>query len=89
MNLSIVSDAPPGRVRVWTTKAATRDFRESKWTAADAEVADAAFAYRLPAPGEGFAAMLGEAIYHEGTENEFSLSTNVRIVPSSTAVGGK
>jgi hypothetical protein len=33
--------------------------------------------------------MLGEAVFHEGTENEFSLSTNVRIVPSSAAAAGE
>jgi PhoPQ-activated pathogenicity-related protein len=85
VQLNVLSDVKPSRVRTWTAIAKTRDFRDSKWTAADASPADAAFISRLPIPSEGFAAMLGEAVYHEGTENEFSLSTNVRIVPSSAA----
>jgi PhoPQ-activated pathogenicity-related protein len=83
--LNVLSDVKPSRVRAWTATAKTRDFRDSKWTASDASPADTAFISRLPIPSEGFAAMLGEAVYHEGTDSEFSLSTNVRIVPGSAA----
>jgi len=85
VQLNVLSDVKLSRVRAWTAIAKTRDFRDSKWTATDASPADAAFISRLPIPSEGFAAILGEAVYHEGTDNEFSLSTNVRIVPSSAA----
>jgi len=54
----------------------------------DAGAADAAFIHKLPVPSTGYAALLGEAVYHEGTDQEFSLSTNVRIVPSASAAGG-
>ena len=35
--------------------------------------------------------LFGEALFHEGTDDEFSLSTNVRIVPakSASAAGGR
>jgi PhoPQ-activated pathogenicity-related protein len=90
LRLRVTSDVKPSRVRAWTAAAKTRDFRESKWTAADAPSAEAGFVSRLPIPREGYAAMLGEVVFHEGTENEFSLSTNVRIVPSALeAAGGK
>jgi PhoPQ-activated pathogenicity-related protein len=90
VGLSVTSDVKPSRVRAWTAAAKTRDFRESKWTVVNAERAEAAFVSRLPIPPEGYAAMLGEAVYDEGSENEFSLSTNVRIVPSAPeAAGGK
>jgi PhoPQ-activated pathogenicity-related protein len=87
MQLKVASDVPPSRVRIWTASAATRDFRDSKWSAVDAAVADAAFTHQLPVPSAGFAALLGEAVFHDGNDGEFSLSTNVRIVPSSTAAG--
>jgi PhoPQ-activated pathogenicity-related protein len=90
VQLNVVSDVAPSRVRVWTAQAPTLDFREAQWTSTDAGRADAAFTHRLPVPREGYAALLGEAVFHEGSEKEFSLSTNVRIIPSSaTAAGGR
>jgi PhoPQ-activated pathogenicity-related protein len=90
VQLNVTSDVKPSRVRAWTATAKTRDFRDSKWTAADAGSTDAAgFVSRLPVPGDGFAAILGEAVYFEGSDNEFSLSTNVRIVPSGAAAAGE
>ena len=80
VRLSVTSDIKPTRVRVWTAKAATRDFRESPWTAVDATAADAGYAFHLAAPSAGYAALLGELVYNEGTETEFSLSTDVRMV---------
>jgi PhoPQ-activated pathogenicity-related protein len=88
--LSVSADVKPSRVRVWTTTAATRDFRDSKWEATDAAANGEGFQHELAVPSTGLAAMLGEAVFHEGSDNEFSLSTNVQIVPSkSAAVGGK
>lgn len=90
VQLSVSADVQPSRVRVWTATAATRDFRDSKWSATDAATSDKGFTYQLAVPATGMAALLGEAVFHEGTDEEFSLSTNVRIVPSkSAAVGGK
>ena len=90
VQLSIASEPRPSRVRVWTAKAKTRDFRESPWTAADAALADASYMHRLDKPASGFGALLGELVFHEGTENEFSLSTDVRMVASPEAeAGGK
>jgi PhoPQ-activated pathogenicity-related protein len=88
--LSVTADVKPSRVRVWTASAATRDFRDSKWAATDAAAHGDGFKHELAVPSTGLAAMLGEAVFHEGSDNEFSLSTNVQIVPSkSAAVGGK
>jgi PhoPQ-activated pathogenicity-related protein len=88
VQLSIVSDVRPSRVHIWSAKAPTLDFRDSKWTSVEAQTADAAFVHKQPVPDEGYAAVLGEAVFHEGTENQFWLSTNVRIIPSSTAAAG-
>lgn len=87
LQLNVVSDVRPSRVRAWTTTAATRDFRDSKWTSIDAETADATYVHKLALPSAGFAALFGEAVFNEGTENEFSLSTNVRMVPGASAAG--
>ena len=90
VSLAVSADVKPSRVRVWTTSASTRDFRESKWTATDAAASGDRFTHQLATPASGLAAMLGEAVFHEGTDNEFSLSTSVQIVPGKTAaVGGK
>ena len=51
-------------------------------TAVDAAEKGDSFAHELAAPSEGNAAFLGELVFAEGTDDEFSLSTNVRIVPS-------
>jgi PhoPQ-activated pathogenicity-related protein len=90
LQLSVTSQPAPSRVRIWTAKAATRDFRESPWTAVDAAGSGGTYAHSLARPPQGFGAMLGELVYNEGTGTEFSLSTDVRMVPASaSAAGGK
>jgi hypothetical protein len=48
---------------------------------------DGTFAHREPLPASGFAAVLGELVFGEGTAGEFSLSTNVRIIGAEAAQG--
>jgi PhoPQ-activated pathogenicity-related protein len=88
VQLNVVSDVRPSRVVIWSATARTRDFRDSKWTSANAEAADATFIHRQPVPAEGHSAFLGEAVFNEGTDDQFWLSTNVRIVPSAAAAAG-
>ena len=45
--------------------------------------------HKLAAPSDGYSALLGEAVFNEGSENQFWLSTNVRIVPSKSVSGGQ
>lgn len=80
VKLSVTSDVKPSRVRIWTAQAATRDFRNSPWTDRDASAAAAGHEHHLSQPPQGLAAMLAELVYNEGTETEYSLSTDVRIV---------
>lgn len=89
VGLDVTSDVRPTRVRVWTASAPTRDFRQARWTATDAKNSPEKFTHQQPLPGEGYAALFGEAVFHEGTEQEFSLTTAVRIVPTSAAAEGK
>jgi len=90
LQLQIASDADFTRVRLWSATSPKRDFREAKWTASDSETNKKDIELALPRPDEGLAAYFGELVFHEGQDDEFSLSTNVRIVPAkSSAVGGK
>jgi PhoPQ-activated pathogenicity-related protein len=89
VELTVKSDVRPSRVRVWSAKAATRDFRDSEWTSRDSTAAGDAFVHKLAAPSDGYSALLGEAVFNEGSENQFWLSTNVRIVPSKSVSGGQ
>jgi len=88
VQLRITSNPPPTRVRIWTASAATRDFRESPWKATDAAASDGAWLHHHANPATGLSALLGELVFNEGTENEFSLSTDVRIVAAPTAAAG-
>ena len=90
LQLQIASDADFSRVRLWSASSLKRDFRDAKWTSSDAGSTKKQIELPLPRPDEGLAAYFGELVFHEGHDDEFSLSTNVRIVPAkSAAVGGK
>lgn len=87
--LAVTSSVRPSRVEVWTAKAATLDFRDSKWSSTPARAVDDAFVHRHEVPAEGYAAMLGEAVFNEGTDQQFWLSTAIRLIPSAAEAGGK
>jgi PhoPQ-activated pathogenicity-related protein len=88
VSLKVSADVRPSRVRVWTAQAPKRDFRDSPWTAVDALAKGDTFVFDHAAPATGNSALFGEAVFHEGTDEEFSLSTNVRIVPAKSAAAG-
>jgi PhoPQ-activated pathogenicity-related protein len=85
VELEVASDVRPSRVQVWSAKANSLDFRDSKWTSGEARRIDDAFVYKQDVPADGYAALLGEAVYNEGTDEQFWLSTSIRIVPSKAA----
>ena len=86
---NVDSDVRPSRVRVWTATAATRDFRDSKWTAADAQpAADAVFMHQLPLPAEGYAALFGEACFTKGPRQRV-LAEHERADRSQQERGGR
>jgi PhoPQ-activated pathogenicity-related protein len=91
VELKIESDVRPSKVRIWSAKAATRDFRDAPWTATDAQLNGTSAVHKQMEPRDGYSALLGEAVYNEGAEDQFWLSTNVRIVTGSNAAaaGGK
>jgi PhoPQ-activated pathogenicity-related protein len=85
VKLTITSDTPASRMQIWTASAAARDFRDSKWTTLGSDVGGESFGALLPQPTTGNAAYFGELTFGGGTDAEFSLSTSIRIVPSTSA----
>jgi PhoPQ-activated pathogenicity-related protein len=88
VELLVTSDVPPSRVRTWTAHAKTRDFRDSSWTSTDSVNGGDVYTSKLPRPSEGFAAMYAELVFAEDKPEQFSLTTNVRIVPAKAAAAG-
>jgi PhoPQ-activated pathogenicity-related protein len=90
VKLTIHSDVEPVKVLAWTTTAATRDFRESKWSSQPTTKDEDGYTFTLPLPAAGYAALFGEAVFKDGAMPYF-LSTNVKIVqaPTKTAAVGK
>jgi PhoPQ-activated pathogenicity-related protein len=88
VKLRIESDTTVSRLKLWTTTAPTRDFRDSKWTTNGPDTRGKDFNVVLSQPSDGNAAYFGELIFNEGQDDQFSLSTNVRIVPSNSAAAG-
>ena len=89
VELTIRSDQKPASVQVWSSKSATRDFREAVWTAQPVKEEDGRYVYRLPMPEAGMAALIGEALYDDAVM-PYYLSTAVRIIGgASKPVGGQ
>ena len=77
--LRVKTDTAPKEVQAWTAVAATRDFRDSKWTSHKAQLVDGEYCYDIDVPETGYAAMFGEVVF-EGDPLPFYLSTNVKII---------
>jgi PhoPQ-activated pathogenicity-related protein len=88
VELLVTSDMPPSRVRMWTATAKTRDFRESPWTSVDSINGGDVYTSKLARPAEGFAAFYAEVVFAEDKPEQFSLTTNVRIVASKAEAAG-
>jgi PhoPQ-activated pathogenicity-related protein len=92
--IRVETDVSASRMVVWSAMAPTRDFRKAKWSSRAIGEPSANpglhwAAATQPQPVKGYAAQFIEAVFHEGTEQEFSLTTAVQIVPHAAAVGGK
>jgi PhoPQ-activated pathogenicity-related protein len=82
--LNIKADTKPDKVSAWVATAATRDFRESKWTSHPTELVEGAYQYKLERPKSGYAAVFGEAVFDTDHQPYF-LSTNVKLVKAKDA----
>ena len=85
VTLNIESDLQPSRVQIWQATAPTLDFRDAKWTSTAAATAIWDSSIMQPCPRLVMRPILGEAVYHEGTDKQFWLSTNVRILKPDAA----
>lgn len=79
VQLTITSDPTPAKVLLWSTTAATRDFRQSVWQSQEVTPAEGKYVLRLKQPAQGYAALLGEAHY-DLAGRDVPFSTNVRIL---------
>ncbi len=79
VRLSVTSDLEPISVSAWTTISPTRDFRNAVWKRSEIMPKNSVYKYTLEKPKEGYAAILGEAVYKLDGKELF-LSTNVHIL---------
>ena len=77
--LTFTSSQKPTQVLLWTTEAATRDFRDAKWQSRAIEASDGSYRGEVELPKSGFRAVLAEGQFSGGTL-PYYLSTNVQIV---------
>jgi len=77
--LSVRSDVAPASFQVWTSNAATRDFREVLWSPTAITPVDGVYRYVLPKPTTGCGAVFGEMKFDDAVM-PYYLSTNVRII---------
>lgn len=77
--LSVTCDPAPRAARVWAAAAATRDFRQSTWTAEPAKVEKGTVKYECLRPKEGYRAFFAECDF-EIDGLRYSLSTQLRMV---------
>ena len=79
--LTVEAQDPPIKAELWQSSAPTRDFRKVRWSPAPmARDGDGRFVAKVPAPGEGFAAVLGQLTYKSALGHEYTLSTNVEVL---------
>lgn len=79
LKLTLQSAPAPARVLEWTTTSPNRDFRPSRWTYREAQPVKGSYTLRQAVPQEGYAALLGEAIY-EVCGREFPLCSTIRVL---------
>lgn len=89
--LKIQSDTPVSKLQLWTASAATMDFRDAPWSTTGDTLSGKEFSLNLQPKTGVNAAYFGELVFHEGTDNQFSLSTNLKVLRGTAAsqAGGK
>lgn len=67
LKLSMRAEGEPIGARLWTARAATNDFRESKWSSQPLEAVDGRYAGQIQRNGSDHVALYGEVQYLEET----------------------
>jgi len=86
--LKINSDTQITRLQLWSATPPTLDFRDSKWTTVREQSGAREFVIDLPRPTDAHVAYFGELIFNEGQDDQFSLSTNIKLMRNSAAAAG-
>jgi PhoPQ-activated pathogenicity-related protein len=86
--LKIDSDTHVSTLHLWSATAPTLDFRDSQWTTIGQQPASREFVIDLPRSINSHTAYFGELIFNEGRDDQFSLSTNIKVIRSNVAAGG-
>ncbi len=79
ITLNVTSDVAPKEVRLFSTTAATKDFRDSKWAYTPMSTNNKGFLGTYARPASGYAAVYGEIVYEIGGK-PFTLTTQIRII---------
>lgn len=79
--LSLKSSMPVKSFRLYSCSSATKDFRDSKWTYETGTGADKAWSASTAPLEDRYLAVFGEAVYELEPGREFTLSTQIRIIP--------
>ena len=84
--LTLQPDRAPQRVRLWTTRSTTRDFRSVRWVSRSCTRSSGRYVCHATLADAGYTAMFAELSFKDRREPAFSLSTTVCIArPSSEA----
>jgi PhoPQ-activated pathogenicity-related protein len=79
--LSIEARDTPEKAELWTARASTRDFRDSRWSPEELEVTSGApLKGTVNVPEKGFAALFGSLTYRSSLGHLYTLCTNVEVI---------
>lgn len=79
--LSVRSERAPERVRAWSARSPSRDFRASRWVSRSCEGTRGRYLCRTALADASYTAMFVELSFKDRREPRFSLSTTVCIAP--------
>jgi len=88
-NLKIESDTHVSKLQLWSATAPTMDFRDSKWTTVREQPGGREFAIDLARVADSNVAYFAELIFNDGRDDQFSLSTNIKVIRDSSAAAGQ
>lgn len=83
LTIQLKSDRPAQRVRIWSARSASRDFRDSPWTSSDCAKAKDGHACSVPRAKEGHTAAFAETSFKDEGIPAFSTSTTVCITAAN------
>lgn len=80
LTIQVKADQSAQRVRIWSARSASKDFRDSPWTSQDCSLAKDGYACSVERGKEGYTAAFAETSFKDEGGPVFSTSTNVCII---------